>query len=189
MKPAIIVVDMLKDTFKQGSQLPITQEARQIIPNLQRLLKEGRKKRLPVVYACDSFLKEDFIFTGKTKFHSIQGTEGAEVVDDLKPEPLDTILRKRRFGAFFGTDLEQRLRRQGVDTIVVTGITTEVCVLTTAMDGLCHGLYVIILDDCSASHSKDKHRACLDLYRDGSLYPLLKIMTLEEFLKEISSLE
>lgn len=186
MKPAIIVVDMLKDTFKQGSRLPITQEAREILSNLQRLLKEGRRKGLPVVYACDSFLKEDFIFKGKIKFHSIQGTEGAEVVDDLKPEPRDMILRKRHFSAFFGTNLEQWLRRQGVDTIVVTGITTEVCVLTTAMDGLCHDLYVIVLEDCSTSSSKDKHRACLDLYRDGSLHPLLKIMTLEEFLKEVS---
>lgn len=188
MKPAIIVVDMLKDTFKYGSQLPITQEARQILPNLQRLLKEGRKKGFPIVYACDSFLKEDFIFKGKIKFHSIQGTEGAEVVDDLKPEPPDAVLPKRRFSAFFGTDLGQWLRRRGVDTIVVTGITTEVCVLTTAMDGICHDLYVIVLEDCSASHSKDRHRACLDLYRDGSLHPLLRVMSLNEFLKEITSL-
>jgi nicotinamidase/pyrazinamidase len=186
MKPAIIVVDMLKDTFKQGSRLPITQAARQILPNLQRLLKEGRKKGFPVVYACDSFLKEDFIFKGKIKFHSIQGTEGAEVVDDLKPESSDMILRKRHFSAFFGTGLEQWLRRQGVDTILVTGITTEVCVLTTAMDGLCHDLYVIILEDCSTSSSEDRHRACLGLYRDCSLHPLLRIMTLEEFLKETS---
>ena len=133
--------------------------------------------------------KTDFIFKEKIKFHSIQGTEGAEVVDDLKPEPPDMILRKRHFSAFFGTDLEQWLRRQGVDTIVVTGITTEVCVLSTAMDGLCHDFYVILLEDCSASHSQEKHQACLNLYRNASLHPLLRVMTLDEFLKETSSLE
>src|SRR4030065_2757714 len=123
MKPAIIVVDMLKDTFKEGSQLPITQEARQILPNLQRLLKESRGKGFPIVYACDSFLKEDFIFKGKIKFHSLQGTEGAEVVDDLKPEPSDEVLPKRHFSAFFGTDLEKRLRDQGRERTVATGNT------------------------------------------------------------------
>ena len=189
MKPAIIVVDMLKDTLKKGSQLPITQEARQILPNLQRFLRESRRRGFPIVYACDSFLKEDFIFRGKIRFHSLQGTEGAEVVDDLKPEPSDEVLPKRHFSAFFGTDLEKRLREQGRDTIVVTGITTEVCVLSTAMDGLCNDFYVILLEDCSASHSKETHRACLNLYRNASLHPLLRVMTLDEFLKEITSLE
>jgi len=177
---------MLKDNLKESARNPLCGEAKAIIPNLQKLLGKCRGKGFPIIFACDSFLEGDFIFKGSMKVHSLQGTEGAEVVDDLKPEPLDTVLRKRHFSAFFETDLGQRLRRQGVDTIVVTGLTTEVCVLTTAMDGLCHDLYVIILEDCSASRSKDRHRACLDLYGDGGLHPLLRIMTLEEFLKEIS---
>jgi nicotinamidase/pyrazinamidase len=187
MKPAIIVVDMLKDTFKEGSQLPITQEARQILPNLQRLLNESRKRGFPVLFACDSFLKEDFIFKGRMKMHSLRGTEGAEVVGDLKPEPTDIILPKRRFSAFFKTDLDQTLRTLGVDTIVVTGITTEVCVLMTVMDGLSHDFSAILLEDCSASRSKEFHQGCLSLYRDFALYPLLRMMTLDEFIKEVSS--
>jgi nicotinamidase/pyrazinamidase len=187
MKPAIIVVDMLKDTFKEGSQLPITQEARQILLNLQRLLNESRKRGFPVLFACDSFLKEDFIFKGRMKMHSLRGTEGAEVVDDLKPEPTDIILPKRRFSAFFKTDLDQTLRTLGVDTIVVTGITTEVCVLMTVMDGLSHDFSAILLEDCSASRSKEFHQGCLSLYRDFALYPLLRMMTLDEFIKEVSS--
>jgi ureidoacrylate peracid hydrolase len=73
-----------------------------------------------------------------------------------------------------------------VDTIVVTGMTTEVCVLMTAMDGLCHDFSVILLEDCSASRKKELHQGCLSLYRDFVLYPLLKIMTFEELLKEVS---
>lgn len=184
MKPAIIVVDMLKDTFKEGSRLPITHEARQIIPNLQRLLKESRQRGYPIIFACDSFLKEDFIFKGKMKARSLRGTEDAEVIDDLKPEPTDMVLPKRRFSAFFKTDLDQTLRTLGVDTIVTTGITTECCVLTTAMDGLSHDFSVIILEDGCASRNKAIHESCLNLYRDFALYPLLRIMTLEEFLKE-----
>ena len=186
MKPAIIVVDMLKDTFKEGSMLPITLEGRKIIPNLQRLLKESREKAFPIVFACDSFLKEDFLFKGKTKFYSLQGTQGAEVIDELKPEPTDVVLPKRRFSAFFKTGLDHRLRDLAIDTIVVTGLTTEVCVLTTALDGFCHDFNVILLEDCSASRDQKIHRACLSSYRGSALYPLLRIMTLAEFLKEVS---
>jgi nicotinamidase/pyrazinamidase len=187
MKPAIIVVDMLKDNLKKSSRNPYFQGGRAIIPNLQRLLVEGRKGGCPIIFACDSFLEGDFIFRGKMKVHSLRGTKGAEVVDDLKPEPTDIILPKRRFSAFFKTDLDQTLRVLGVDTIVVTGITTEVCVLMTAMDGLCHDFSVIMLQDCSASRSREFHQGCLNLYRDFALYPLLRIMNLDEFMKEISS--
>ncbi len=185
MKPAIIVVDMVKDTFKEGSRLPITQEGKAIISNIQRLLKEARHKGFPVIFANDDFLKEDFIFKGRFKFHSIRGTEGAEVVEDLKPEPADRVLPKRRFSAFFKTDLDQVLRSLGADTIVVTGLTTEFCVLTTVMDGLCHDFFVIVLEDCCASHSQERHQACLGLYRESSLHPLLRVMTLSEFLRDV----
>ena len=185
MKPAIIVVDMLKDNLKESSRNPFVQEGGAIIPNLQRLLKESRKRGFPIVFACDSFLKDDFIFKGRMKVHSLRGTKGAEVVDDLKPGPTDISLPKRRFSAFFKTDLDQTLRVLDVDTIIVTGITTEVCVLMTVMDGLSHDFSVILLEDCSASRSKEFHQGCLNLYRDFALYPLLRIMNLEEFLKEI----
>jgi nicotinamidase-related amidase len=187
MRPAIIVVDMLKDNLKESSRNPYYQEGKEIIPNLRRLLEEGRKRGFPIVFACDSFLEGDFIFRGRMKVHALRGTKGAEVVDDLKPEPTDIILPKRRFSAFFKTDLDQTLRTLGVDTIVATGVTIEVCVLMTAMDGLSHDFSVLLLEDCTASRSKDFHQGCLNLYRDFSLYPLLRIMTLDEFLKEVSS--
>jgi nicotinamidase/pyrazinamidase len=187
MKPAIIVVDMLKDNLKESPRNLYYQEGKEIIPNLQRLLEESRKRGFPIVFACDSFLEGDFIFRGRMKVHALRGTEGAEVVDDLRPAPTDIILPKRRFSAFFKTDLDQTLRTLGVDTIVVTGVTVEVCVLMTAMDGLSHDFSVILLEDCSASRSKDFHQGCLNLYRDFSLYPLLRIINLDEFLKEMSS--
>jgi len=186
VKPAIIVVDMLKDNLKEGSRHPIIAEGRAILPNLQRLLGESRGKGFPVIFACDSFLKDDFIFKGKMKVHALRGTAGAEVVEDLRPQPTDIVLPKRRFSAFFKTDLDQTLRVLSVDTIVVTGITTEVCVLMTAMEGLCHDFSVILLEDCSASKNKEMHGACLNLYRDFALYPLLRIMTLSDFLNEVS---
>ncbi len=187
MKPAIIVVDMLKDNFRESFRNPYAETGKVLIPNLQKLLREGRKKAFPIVFACDSFLEGDFIFRGKMKVHSLRGTKGSEVIDDLKPEPTDIVLPKRRFSAFFKTDLDQTLRTLGVDTIIVTGLTTEVCVLMTVMDGLSHDFSAIFLEDCCASRSGELHQACLGLYRDFALYPLLRVMTLDEFLKDVSS--
>ncbi len=184
MKPAIIVVDMLKDNFKESPRNPYSETGRVLVPNLQKLLGESRKRGFPIVFACDSFLEGDFIFRGKMKVHSLRGTRGAEVIDDLRPEPTDIVLPKRRFSAFFKTDLDQTLRTLGMDTIVVTGLTTEVCVLMTVMDGLSHDFSAIFLEDCCASRSKELRQGCLSLYRDFALYPLLRMMTLDEFLKE-----
>ena len=187
MKPAIIVVDMVKDNLRVGARAPIIQEAREIIPKLKDLLAESRKRGFPVVFACDSFLKDDFIFKGRMKIHALRGTPGSQPVDDLGPGPTDIVLPKRRFSAFFKTDLDQTLRALGIDTIVVTGITVEVCVLMTAMEGLCHDFSVILIEDCTASKSKEMRDSCLNLYRDFALYPLLKVVTLRAFLDEMSS--
>jgi len=186
MRPAIIVVDMLKDNLKESSRNPTYQEGKEIVPNLQRLLEEGRKRKLPIIFACDSFLEGDFLFRGRMKVHSLRGTQGAEVIDDLRPESTDMILPKRRFSAFFKTDLDQTLRTLGIDTIVITGITTEFCVLMTAFEGLCHDFSAIILENCTASRSKELRNGCLNLYRENVLDPLLRVMTLDEFLKEVS---
>ena len=188
MRPAIIIVDMLKDSFREEHQLPITKEAKPIIPRINRLLKRARELGIPIIFACDSFLPEDFIFRGKMKPHSLRGTEGAEVIDELDKEEGDVILPKRRFSAFFKTDLDQTLRTWAVDTVAVGGIATNVCVLMTAMDALCHDFASIILEDCCAAHKREVHETTLDNYRKFPLYPLFRIMTSKEFLREVEAL-
>ena len=187
MRPAIIIVDMVKDSFRKEHQLPITQEAQPLIPRINYLLQQGRALGIPIIFACDSFLPDDFIFKGKMKPHSLRGTEGAEVTDQLEVHEGDIILPKRRFSAFFKTDLDQTLRTWNCDTVVVSGITTNVCVLMTAMDALCHDFSAILLEDCSAAHKREVHETTIENYRKFALYPLFRIMTAEEFLREVKT--
>jgi nicotinamidase-related amidase len=187
MRPAIIIVDMLKDTFREEARFPITQEARPIIPRINHLLERGRRARIPIIFACDSFLPGDFIFGGKMKPHSLRGTEGAEVTDRLDRQEGDIVLPKRRFSAFFKTDLDQTLRTWRCDTVAVGGIATNVCVLMTAMDALCHDFKSILLEDCSAAHKREVHETTIENYRKFALYPLFRIMTAEEFLSEVET--
>lgn len=185
MKPAIIVVDMLKGGV--GSNPALKAEVERIVPTIQRLLKESRGLNIPIIFACDSFLPQDFMFKGKMKPHSIRGTNGVEVIEELKPEKGDMILEKRRFSAFFRTDLDMTLRTLRVDTIVVCGMNTHVCVMFTAWDGLANDFNVIIMEDCCAAPKKEIHDAAISLYGKSSIYPLFKIMTLNEFLVEVNS--
>jgi len=182
VNPAIVVVDMLKDAFKKKDSS--SEEYLRIVPRIRELLNKARMENIPIIYACDSFLENDFIFKGKRPY-SVRGTEGADVIDELKPERKDEILPKRRFSAFFKTDLDQTLRLLGIDTVVIAGINTQVCVYATAMDSVCNDFYTIVLEDCSASRNREAHRMGIELLRQGGLAPLLRVMTSEEFLKEV----
>lgn len=184
MKPAIVVVDMLKDAFK-AKDPSLIKEYLWVVPKIGGLLDKARRLNIPIIFACDSFLEDDFIFKGKSSQYSIRGTEGAEVIDELRPNKRDQILTKRRFSAFFKTDLDQTLRLLGVNTVVITGINTHVCVFTTAMDSICNDFYTVVLEDCSASRDRGAHQGGIELLRKSRLDPLLRVMSSEEFLKEV----
>ena len=182
-KTAIIVVDMLKDNVNTDSHFSMGDEARKIIPPIQQLLAFARGKGMPVIFANDSFLPDDFIFRkGKGKPHSLMGTEGANVIAEFGPENSDIILPKRRFSAFFGTTLDSMLREKEIETIVVCGISTQVCVLTTVLDGIAHDFRVILMEDCCATFKPEHHAALVDMYRKGPMFPLLQAMSLADFL-------
>ncbi len=184
MHAAVLVIDMLKDSLspEHPDRNPITPRARAILPQINTLTAAARARGWPVVFACDSFLEDDFIFGGRMKPHAIRGTTGAELADKLTRAPDDTLLVKRRFSAFFATDLDQTLRARAVDTTIVCGITTNFCVLTTALDAICHDFRVIIVEDATTALSQEIHEQTLDGYRKSAIYPLLQVMTCDEIL-------
>jgi len=185
MKPAIIIVDMLKDSLEAEPEFPITPLARDICPNINGLTEFARGRSMPVIFSMDSFLKGDFIFGGKMKERSIRGTRDAEVTELLIQEPTDIYSPKRRFSAFYKTDMDQILRLHGVDTVAICGISTHWCVLITALDALSNDFQACILEDCCAAVTREIHETTLNIYRNNPLYPLFKIMTSVEFMKEV----
>lgn len=187
MKPALIVVDMIRDNIGMHLSRGKSSEFVKIIPNIQRLLGECRRMRIPVVFANDSFLEGDLLFSGKMKPHAIRGTEGVKVIGELGPEPGDTVLEKRRMSAFFKTDLDMTLRLWKVDTIIVAGISTPGCVYMTAMDGLCHDFKAVIVEDCCAAHKPEIHDTFLASIRMMPLEPLVRIMDLGTLLAELQA--
>jgi len=180
---------MIKDNVGMHLSGSKSSEFAKIIPNLQRLLDHCRQRKIPVVFANDSFMEGDMLFSGRMKPHAIRGTSGVEVIEELGPESGDTILEKRRMSAFFKTDLDMTLRLWKIDTIVVVGIATPVCVYMTAMDGFSYDFRVIIIEDCCAAHKPEVHKAFLSAVKMLPLDPLMRILKLKAFLSEISGMQ
>jgi nicotinamidase/pyrazinamidase len=183
-KPAFLIIDMVKDYFDPDHPIPVTPFARKLIEPINRLSRQFRQNGWPVVFATDAFQPDDFFFGGRMTPHSIIGTPGAEVVDDLIRTDTDYWLPKPKLSAFFQTGLETWLRDRAVTLCAVAGITTNFCVLTTVMDALCHDFKAILLEDCTAAVSDAIHQVILDSYRKNALYPLLKVQKSIELASE-----
>jgi len=183
LKAAVLIIDMVRDNFREEKHLPLTKEAKAIIPNINHLLVEARKRECPVIFASDSFLEKDFIFKGKIKLHSIRGTQGAEVISEISKGENDMYLIKRRFSAFYKTDLDQTLRTLDIDTIAVTGIATTFCVLSTVFDALSNDFRTVLIEDCSACENRATHSKMLDIYRKNPLFPLFQVIKADEFIQ------
>ena len=173
--PVLLIIDMVKDNFDERRKLPITPLARKIIAPLNHLSGVFRQRGWPVVFATDAFHREDFIFKGRMPPHSLAGTRGAEVIDELDRCDDDLWLPKPRFSAFFQTDLERRLREKRVTLCAVGGIATHFCVLTTVMDAICHDFKAVLLEDCATAFPGQAHEQTLSNYRRNPLYPLLQV--------------
>ncbi|RLF23598.1 MAG: cysteine hydrolase [Thermoprotei archaeon] len=160
---AVLVIDMLKD-FVTGALK--CERAKDIIPNISKILEAARAHKIPVIYTNDSHLPDidaEFRLWGP---HAIKGTDGAEVVDELKPKSGDYIVEKRRYSAFFQTDLDILLRELKVDTLILTGIHSTVCVLHTAADAFFRGYRVIVVEDATTTFTVEEHKRALDYMKN-----------------------
>ena len=157
MRPALIIIDMLNDFVRGALASP---SAKEIVPNIRRLIAEARKLKIPVVYVCDAHYPSIDWELKVWGPHALAGTEGAEVVDELKPEQGDFVVRKRRYSGFFQTDLGILLRELSADTLILTGIDASICVSHTAADAFYRGYALIVPRDGIATFDpRDKEWA------------------------------
>lgn len=147
-RPAVLVVDMLNDHLAPGGPLEVPR-ARSIVPALQRRLDESRARSIPVIYVCDSHELSDPDFHD-WPLHAVAGSAGAEVWPELAPSGADSVVPKRTYSGFSGTQLGPLLDKLEVDEVILTGCATEVQLFATAVDALQRGFVVTIPPDCQA---------------------------------------
>ena len=129
-KKALIIVDMLNDFVDEKGALYCGDTARSIVPFIQERLKAYRNRKDLVIYLQDSHDEDDKEFEKFPK-HSILGTWGSEIIPELLPQADETVIPKKRYSGFYGTDLENVLKSANVDEVEVVGVCTSICVMDT----------------------------------------------------------
>lgn len=153
MRPALLVIDMLKEFVYGRLRSPA---ATAIVPSIRALLEKARSRGVPVFYLVDRHYHFDREITIWGP-HAMAGSSEAEIVDELKPASSDIVLYKRSYSGFRETGLEYILRDLGVDTVILTGIHTHICVLHTAIDAYYARFNLIIVRDAVAALSREDH--------------------------------
>jgi nicotinamidase-related amidase len=93
----------------------------------------------------------------------VRGEHGHDIIDELAPAPGEPVLDKPGKGAFYATDLELLLRNGGITRLIVTGVTTEVCVHTTVREANDRGFECLVLSDCVGSYFPEFHEVGLQM--------------------------
>ena len=156
-KTVLVVIDLQKGVASMETK---PYDAKTVISNAARLAKAFRENKMPV------FLVR-VMGSGETALKPVADTtfamrgdrpkDWAEIVPELGPEPQDVLITKKQWGAFYGTDLDLRMRRGGYDTIVLTGIATTYGVESTARFAYEYGYQQIFAEDAMSDLSKEAH--------------------------------
>jgi nicotinamidase-related amidase len=181
---AVIMIDMLND-FVTGDLK--CERAGCIIPNLKKLVEAARKHNIPVVYSNDAHFPQDAEVVQKWGKHAIKGTKGAEVIPQLKPTGKDYVVEKRVYSGFYETGLDLLLRSlyrgEGVKTVILAGLHTNICVRHTAAGAFFRGYKITIARDGVEAFTQEDHEQGLKYLE--YVYNA-KIMTVNEIIKEFT---
>ncbi|MBI4319341.1 MAG: cysteine hydrolase [Chloroflexi bacterium] len=160
-KTALVVQCMQRDFVEVKATavnlVPSMLERKGTIPKVQKLVAAARRVGMPIIFI--GHLKrpdgKDLLSTleSDVKLHIqflYEGTPGADFIAGLQPTPADHVVYKRRFSAFYGTDLDIRLKALGVDTLIFTGLLTNVSIANTIAAAHDRDLDLYVVSDCVA---------------------------------------
>ena len=160
MSNALLVVDMVVGFMEPGHNLYCGDKAREIVPRVRRLIEDELAKGSAVFFICDNHDPDDLEFQ-MFPVHCVKGTEEAEVIGELAGYD-GVMIPKRRYSAFYDTDLERRLTELAPDKIIICGVCTDICVMHTASDARNRDYSVEVPADCVASFDPSAHAYALD---------------------------
>jgi nicotinamidase-related amidase len=161
---ALLLIDVVsRFDFPDAGKL--LANARPIAGPLARLAARAREVGVPVIYVNDNFGR------WRSDFHNLvdrclePDAPGREFVAKLRPEEMDYLVIKPKHSGFFSTTLGTLLEYLGATTLILTGVTTDICVLFTANDAYMRDFGLIIPEDCVAAVEEEDHRTALKLMR------------------------
>lgn len=174
---ALIVIDMQRDFllpggFGESLGNDVTQLQRTVAP-ISAFLARWRAAGLPVIHTREGHLpdlsdcpprKQEFVGKpGRFGRILIRGEYGHDLIDELQPRPGEAVVDKPGKGAFYATDLQELLDKDGITSLLVAGVTTEVCVHTTVREANDRGYECLVLSDCVGSYFPEFQRVGLEM--------------------------
>lgn len=143
----------------------------EFLKNVGRLIKRAREKGIPIFYTKITPLPERFEFPAR-KASGLGGFNPGDIVKEVYPSEGDIILNKNTASIFTGTNFEIMARNAGIDTLLFTGIATEIGVETSARHAQTLGYYPVIIEDAVSSGDKEAHERSLK--NMAKLMPVVK---------------
>lgn len=161
---AVVVIDMQRDFLDPGAPIA-TPGGLELIPRINRLTARARALGMPVIFTQEMHRADKSDFGIELEFeppHCLEGTPGMDLAEQLDVAPGDyRILNKRRYDAFLGTDLDTLLRSLRIESLLVAGVCTDICVASTVQHARNLDFRCYVLRDCVAGTSAERHEAAL----------------------------
>lgn len=185
-QPALLIIDMQHDFLDENTPLAAA-GGLGIVPAVVRVAEAARNAGVQVICTqeahrpgrvdsgreADPGMGMSFYPGASTAMplpeHCVEGSEGIEIIPDLRPRPGDLTIQKRRYSCFLGTELDALLHSLGVETLLVTGVDSNVCVLWTVGEAFQRDYHVRVLEDCVAGSTPEEHEAALLIMRPLAL--------------------
>jgi nicotinamidase-related amidase len=158
---ALLIVDVINDLeFDGGDKL--LEHARPMASSIKALKQRAKELKIPVIYVNDNFGKWQSDFK-KLLAHCLEDdVRGKFLAETLYPEDEDYFVLKPRHSGFFSTSLEVLLKYLQAQTLIITGLTGDICILFTANDAYMRDYHLFIPSDCVASQDETKNRQMLE---------------------------
>ncbi|MDH3628755.1 MAG: cysteine hydrolase [Acidobacteriota bacterium] len=169
MSCAALIIDMQEDFFAHER---LSQRRAVLTQHVNDLVEICRLGRVHVVWVKQEFapdLSDALLEVKKNTIHIvIAGTPGASILQELDYQASDHLVVKKRYSAFFGTDLDSLLDRIQPAQLIIAGINTHACVRTTVIDAYQRDYEIVLARDCIESHDGEHHEVSWR-YMDGKL--------------------
>jgi nicotinamidase-related amidase len=166
---ALVVVDVQKGDEAGTPGIQTTSGRAERTARIVDLVGTARRHGVPVVFVQEvhkpSLVDIGRELDGAEGPHAIEGEPSTELVDGLDPRPEEFLIRKRRYSAFFATELDLVLRSYGTRTVLIVGGLTDVCIHYTAVDAHQHDYFVRVAVDAVGGSSERAHQAALEAIR------------------------
>ncbi|KHF38627.1 hypothetical protein LQ50_20135 [Halalkalibacter okhensis] len=189
--PALLVIDLYNLAY-EGGAYPVHElvedypsscgiHAWNALKPTQELIQEVREQGIAVIYSTRTQVKVNSTFR---KMRNVK-EDSFEIKEEVKPKEDDVIIFKERASCFFGTPLVSRLRKMGVDSLIVVGESTSGCVRASVVDAYSYGFHTVVVEECCFDRSELSHKINLfDLH-----HKYADVMNVNEVIKGLKEIK